>query len=30
MDPPKPVVVTEPWYEFIEGNPTAMDVRFAA
>ncbi|NMC38079.1 MAG: DUF4038 domain-containing protein [Bacteroidales bacterium] len=30
MKPAKPVVVTEPWYEFIEGNPTAMDVRFAA
>ena len=30
MDPAKPVVVTEPWYEFIEGNPTAMDIRFAA
>lgn len=30
MDPAKPVVVTEPWYEFIEGNPSAMDVRFAA
>jgi hypothetical protein len=28
--PAKPVVVTEPWYEFIEGNPPAMDVRFAA
>jgi hypothetical protein len=28
--PAKPVVVTEPWYEFIEGNPSAMDVRFAA
>ncbi len=28
--PPKPVVVTEPWYEFIEGNPTARDIRFAA
>jgi hypothetical protein len=28
--PSKPVVVTEPWYEFIEGNPTAMDIRFAA
>lgn len=26
----KPVVVTEPWYEFIEGNPSAMDIRFAA
>ncbi|MCX6261356.1 MAG: DUF5060 domain-containing protein [Bacteroidia bacterium] len=30
MAPPKPVVVTEPWYEFIEGNPTAMDIRFGA
>lgn len=30
MSPAKPVVVTEPWYEFIEGNPTAMDVRFGA
>jgi hypothetical protein len=30
MEPPKPVVVTEPWYEFIEGNPTAMDIRFGA
>lgn len=28
--PSKPVVVTEPWYEFIEGNPTGMDIRFAA
>jgi hypothetical protein len=28
--PAKPVVVTEPWYEFIEGNPTAMDIRFAS
>jgi len=28
--PVKPVVVTEPWYEFIEGNPTGMDIRFAA
>lgn len=28
--PPKPIVVTEPWYEFIEGNPTAMDIRFGA
>ena len=28
--PSKPVVVTEPWYEFIEGNPKAMDIRFAA
>jgi hypothetical protein len=30
MEPAKPVVVTEPWYEFIEGNPTAMDIRFGA
>ncbi len=30
MIPPKPVVVTEPWYEFIKGNPTAMDIRFGA
>jgi len=30
MAPAKPAVVTEPWYEFIEGNPTAMDIRFAA
>jgi len=29
-EPAKPVVVTEPWYEFIEGNPSAMDIRFAA
>lgn len=29
-DPPKPVVVTEPWYEFVEGNPTGMDIRFGA
>jgi hypothetical protein len=28
--PHKPIVVTEPWYEFIEGNPTGRDVRFAA
>jgi hypothetical protein len=28
--PAKPVVVTEPWYEFIEGNAGDMDVRFAA
>jgi hypothetical protein len=28
--PAKPVVVTEPWYEFIEGSAPAMDVRFAA
>ena len=28
--PAKPTIVTEPWYEFIEGNPPAEDVRFAA
>jgi hypothetical protein len=28
--PSKPIVVTEPWYEFIEGNPAGMDIRFAA
>ena len=28
--PIKPIVVTEPWYEFVEGNPTGMDIRFAA
>jgi Protein of unknown function (DUF4038)/Domain of unknown function (DUF5060) len=28
--PPKPIVVTEPWYEFIEGNPTGKDIRFGA
>ncbi len=26
--PPKPIVVTEPWYEFVQGNPTARDIRF--
>ena len=28
--PPKPIVVTEPWYEFVEGNPTDLDIRFGA
>jgi hypothetical protein len=28
--PAKPIVVTEPWYEFIEGNPPAADIRFGA
>jgi len=28
--PSKPIVVTESWYEFVEGNPTGMDIRFAA
>jgi hypothetical protein len=30
LTPAKPVVVTEPWYEFIEGNAEAIDIRFAA
>jgi hypothetical protein len=30
LKPAKPIVVTEPWYEFIEGNPTGLDIRFAA
>jgi hypothetical protein len=30
LKPSKPVVVTEPWYEFIEGNASGMDIRFAA
>ncbi len=28
--PSKPIIVTEPWYEFIEGNPGGLDIRFAA
>jgi hypothetical protein len=28
--PSKPIVVTEPWYEFNKGNPPAIDIRFAA
>ncbi len=28
--PAKPVVVTEPWYEFILDDPTAEDIRFGA
>jgi hypothetical protein len=28
--PAKPTVITEPWYEFISGNPSAMDLRFGA
>ncbi len=28
--PPKPIVVTEAWYEFVEGNPRGLDIRFAA
>jgi len=30
MKPEKPIVVTEPWYEFVEGNPTGQDIRFGA
>ena len=30
MKPAKPIVVTESWYEFREGNAPAMDIRFAA
>jgi hypothetical protein len=30
LKPIKPVVVTEPWYEFIEGNPAAIEIRFGA
>ncbi|MDV3309871.1 MAG: DUF4038 domain-containing protein [Cyclobacteriaceae bacterium] len=30
VTPPKPIVVTEPWYEFVEGNPTGRDVRLGA
>ncbi|MEA1996461.1 MAG: DUF4038 domain-containing protein [Gemmatimonadota bacterium] len=26
--PAKPIVVTEPWYEFISDNPSAEDIRF--
>jgi len=28
--PAKPTVVTEPWYEFIEGNPSGMEIRYGA
>ncbi len=28
--PAKPIVVTEPWYEFTEGSASGEDVRFAA
>ncbi len=28
--PAKPTLITEPWYEFIEGSAPAKDVRFAA
>ena len=29
-EPAKPTLVTEPWYEFIEGNPSGKEVRFGA
>ncbi len=28
--PAKPIAVTEPWYEFVEGNPTGLDIRLGA
>lgn len=28
--PAKPIVVTEPWYEFTQGNASAADIRFGA
>lgn len=28
--PAKPTLVTEPWYEFVEGNPSGLEVRFGA
>lgn len=28
--PAKPTVVTEPWYEFIEGNPSGREIRYGA
>ncbi|TVP97709.1 MAG: DUF4038 domain-containing protein [Balneolaceae bacterium] len=28
--PAKPTLVTEPWYEFVEGNPSGKEVRFGA
>lgn len=28
--PVKPVVVTEPWYEFKDGDPTSAEIRFGA
>lgn len=28
--PAKPVLITESWYEFVEGSAPAMDIRFAA
>jgi hypothetical protein len=30
LTPPKPIVVTEPWYEFIEGKAGGKDIRLGA
>jgi hypothetical protein len=30
LKPTKPIVVTEPWYEFKDGNPISKDIRFGA
>ncbi len=27
--PSKPIIITEPWYEFVPGSAPAMDIRFA-
>lgn len=29
-EPAKPTIVTEPWYEFVEGNPSGREIRFGA
>ena len=30
LQPAKPIVVTEPWYEFKEGEASGADIRFGA
>jgi predicted alpha/beta superfamily hydrolase len=30
MNPPKPIVITEPWYEFALDTPAAKEIRFCA
>ena len=30
MSPPKPIVITEPWYEFALDTPAAREIRFCA
>jgi predicted alpha/beta superfamily hydrolase len=30
MNPPKPIVITEPWYEFALDDPAAREIRFCA